>query len=92
MTETSPVYRLNPAVAIEDFGERSLVLHCVDLRLVELNSTARDIIARLDGKANLHQVAESVAKDYDQPLKAVLADARATMIQMAELDVVELVA
>jgi hypothetical protein len=42
--------------------------------------------------ANLHQVAESVAEDYDQLLETVLADVQATMAQMAELDVVELVA
>ena len=34
MTEIPKTYRLNPAVAIERFGERSLALDCVELRPV----------------------------------------------------------
>jgi hypothetical protein len=87
----SQVYRLNPAVAIEDFGERSLALHCIDLRLVELNTTARDLIHRLDGRASLHQAAEAMARDYNRPLETVLADVQAVVAEMHELDLVELV-
>lgn len=86
----SQVYRLNPAVAIEDFGERSLALHCIDLRLVELNTTARDLVHRLDGRASLHQVAAAMAKDYERPLEVVLADAQTVVAKMRELDIVEL--
>ena len=42
----SQTYRPRPAVAIAQFGERALALHCLDLHLVELNATARDLIAR----------------------------------------------
>ncbi len=83
------IYLLNPAVAIEDFGERSLALHCEELRLVELNATARDIALRLDGKASLYQVAEEMANDYGQPLGAILEDVQAIVAQMVELGLVE---
>ena len=89
MTEPSSIYRLNPAVAIEDFGQRSLALHCVDLRLVELNTTARDLISRLDGQTSLHRTAMAVANDYGQSLEAILADIQAVTAQMLELDIVE---
>ena len=82
MTEASWVYRQSADVAIEDFGERSLALHCVELRLIELNATARDLIARLDGRSALHQVAAAIAEEYHQPPEAVLTDVLASMAQM----------
>lgn len=89
MPESSPVYRLNPVVVIEDFGERSLALHCEELRFVELNATARDLVNRLDGQMSLKQVAAAMAADYDQPLDAILADAQVILAQMEQLDIVE---
>jgi hypothetical protein len=86
------VYRLNDAVAIEDFGERSLALHCVDLRLIELNATARDMLRCLDGQADLEQVSASMANDYGQPMAAILSDVQEIVTQMVELDLVERVA
>ena len=89
MIEPSWVYRLNPAIAIEDFGERSLALHCVDLHLIELNATARALLSRLDGQISLYQAAVLIADDYDRPVETVLADAQTVVGQMAELDIVE---
>ena len=85
----SEVYRLNPAIAIEDFGERSLALHCTELRLVELNATASDLVRKLNGQATLHQVAQSIAENYHLPLETVLEDVQAIMPQMVELGIVE---
>lgn len=89
MIAPSSTFRLNPVVAIEDFGERSLALHCEDLRLVELNATARDLIRRLDGEMSLAEVAEVMAEAYDQPADVVLSDAQAVIEQMVALDIVE---
>jgi len=89
MSTTIPIYRLNPVVAIEDFGERSLALHCEDLRLVELNATARDLVNRLDGKTPLEAVAEAMAADYGQPFEMILDDARVILGQMEQLGIVE---
>jgi hypothetical protein len=80
--------RLNPVVAIEDFGERSLALHCEDLRLAELNATARDIIRRLDGGNRLSEVALAMSVAYDQPLVAIEADVVTVIEQMVTLDIV----
>lgn len=83
-------YRLHPAVAIEDFGDRSLILHCEDLRLVEINVTARELLRRLEGRAQqLDAVAAALAALYDQPVAVVLADAQEVIAQMLELDIVQ---
>jgi hypothetical protein len=87
--DPSGVYRQNPVAAIEDFGERALVLHCVDLRLVELNATARDLVRRLNGGATLRQVAASMAKAYDQPVETVLSDTLDSVARLVELGIVE---
>ena len=89
MSNTAPFYRLNPVVAIEDFGERSLALHCEDLRLVELNLTARDLINRLDGETPLEAVAAAMAAAYDQPVEVILEDARVILGQMEQIGIVE---
>jgi hypothetical protein len=83
------VYCLNDAVAIEDFGERSLALHCVDLRLIELNATARDMLRRLDGQASIGQVAAAMADDYGQSVATILPDVQEIVAQMVELYLVE---
>lgn len=89
MSTTIPIYRLNPVVAIEDFGERSLALHCEDLRLVELNATARDLVNRLDGETPLEAVAAAMAAEYAQPVEVILEDARVILGQMEQLGIVE---
>ncbi len=91
MSNTIPIYRLNPVVAIEDFGERSLALHCEDLRLVELNVTARDLVNRLDGETPLEAVAAAMAETYQQPFEMILEDARIIIGQMEQLGIVELI-
>jgi hypothetical protein len=88
VVKASSIYVINPVVAIEDFGDRSLVLHCEDLRLTELNATARDILRRLDGESPLSDIAELMASDYDQPFEIVLTDLLEVMEQMVALDLV----
>jgi hypothetical protein len=67
-------YVLRDEVAIEDFEDGSLVLLCEQLRLVQLNPMARDIVGRLDGKRTVRQVAEAVAQAHGQPFDQVLSD------------------
>jgi hypothetical protein len=84
------LYRLNPNVAIEDFGSKSLVLHCIDLRFIELNATARHLISRLDGQPlTLNQIAASLTEDYDQSLETATEDVEASIQQLVELNVIE---
>jgi len=89
LCEPTEVYRPHPAVAIEDFGTRFLALHCADLRLVELNATAGDLLSRLDGETSLQQIAQRMAEDYCQPPAEVLADVLEAVRSMAELGLVE---
>ncbi len=92
MIARTGVYVLNQAVAIENFGECSLALHCDSLRLIELNAVACDLLARLDGETTVDQVAQAMAEEYDQSLAAVLEDVQLTLGQLAELEIVEQVA
>jgi hypothetical protein len=85
----SHTYSLNQAIAIEDFGERSLTLHCTDLQLAGLNATARDIVSRLSEPATLYQVAAALAQDYGQPVDVVLADVQTIVTRMLEMGIVE---
>ncbi|MGB9723928.1 MAG: PqqD family protein [Chloroflexia bacterium] len=89
MCEPRAIYCRHPAVAVEDFGARLLALHCTDLRLVELNPTAGDLLSRLDGQTPLEQIARSMAEDYCRPPDRVLADVLEAVRSMAELGLVE---
>ncbi|HPC57692.1 MAG TPA: PqqD family peptide modification chaperone [Kiritimatiellia bacterium] len=50
-------YALRNDVAIEDFGERSLVLRCDALELREINAAARRMLALLDGERTVADIA-----------------------------------
>ena len=50
-------YALRRAVALEDFGERSLALRCDTLELREINAPARRMLARLDGARTVEDIA-----------------------------------
>ena len=58
MSETAGLrYALRNEVAIEDFGERSLVLRCDALDMREVNAAGRKILARLDGERTVADIA-----------------------------------
>jgi hypothetical protein len=76
-------------VAIEDFEEGSLALLCEQLRLVQLNPTARDVLGWLDGERTVGQVAEEVATAYGQPSQRVQVDLLELLADLEAQDVVE---
>jgi hypothetical protein len=82
-------FALRDEVAIEDFDDGSLVLLCEQLRLVELNPTARDVVGRLDGQRSVRQVAQAVAEAFEQPLEPVLADLVELLADLERQGVVE---
>jgi hypothetical protein len=82
-------FALRDEVAIEDFEEGSLVLLCEQLRLVQLNPTARDVVGRLDGQRSVRQVARAVAEALAQPLEPVLADVVELLADLERQGVVE---
>jgi hypothetical protein len=91
-SEAATVYRRSPAVAVEDFGERSLVLHCTNLEVIELNATARDVLKLLDGQASPREVADSITERYDTTPETALQDIQAIIVEMENLNLVEPVA
>jgi len=82
-------YVLRDEVAIEDFEDGSLALLCEQLRLVQLNPMARDIVGWLDGERAVRQVAEAVAQAHGQPFERVLADVLELLAALEAQGVVE---
>jgi pyrroloquinoline quinone biosynthesis protein D len=82
-------YVLRGEVAIEDFEDGSLALLCEQLRLVQLNPMARDIVGRLDGEHAVRKVAEAVAQAHGQPFERVLADVLELLAALEAQGVVE---
>jgi len=90
LSNPEQVLRLAAQAAIEDFDDGSLVLLCNDLRLVELNLTARHIVGLLDGARTIHQVAETVAQTYGEPYDQALMDVTELLNDLEAQGVVEL--
>ena len=82
-------YILRDEVAIEDFEDGSLALLCEQLRLVQLNPMARDMVGHLDGERTVRQVAETVAQAHGQPLDQVLSDVLELLTALEAQGVVE---
>jgi len=57
-------YMLPEEVAIEDFDDNSLVFLCMKLKLIEINKSARKILAWMDGKRNLRQIIQATAREF----------------------------
>lgn len=53
-------YALRHDVAIEDFGERALVLRCDALEMREVNAAGYDILEQVDGKRTVADIAGAV--------------------------------
>lgn len=53
-------FALRAETALEDFGHRSLVLRCDALRLREINAVSRRMLALLDGKRTVPDIADEM--------------------------------
>ena len=58
------VFRLRTQVVVEGFDDGALLLCLDDRRLIELNATARDVLAQTDGQRSVAQVAAALAEEY----------------------------
>lgn len=87
-TEENLCFQLRPEAAIEDFGDRSLALLCDSLQLRELNAAARKIVARLDGRRPVKDIAETLARASGAPVPEMLAAVRAALQQLEAQGVV----
>jgi hypothetical protein len=89
LSQLASHYAVRDEVAIEDFEDGSLALLCEQLRLVQLNPTARDILGRLNGARSVREVAGAVARAYGQPLDVVLSDVADLLADLEGQGVVE---
>ena len=79
-------FALRADVAIEDFGERALVLRCDALDMREINAGGRKILALLDGErtvADIAGAAEMAAADVAAALREM--ERQGIVRQVAEL-------
>jgi hypothetical protein len=67
-------YILQEEAAIEDFEDGSLMLLCSQQRIIEINQSARRILALMNGKRDLRQVIEKIARDHKIQEKVVRKD------------------
>ena len=75
-------FQLRPEAAIEDFAAKSLVLLCDSLQLREINLTAREILARLDGRRTVKDIAVALAGASGTPASALLDSVCGILLQM----------
>ncbi len=87
-TEEDLCFQLRPEAAIEDFGDRSLALLCDSLQLRELNAAARKIVARLDGRRPVKDIAGALARESGAPAPEMLAAVRTALRQLEAQGVV----
>lgn len=72
------VFRLRNDAALEDFGDRSLVLLGDSLRMRAINRVARELLARLDGERTVQDISGDM-----EP-----ADVRAALLEMERQGIV----
>jgi hypothetical protein len=77
-------YILQKEAAIEDFEDGSLMLLCLQQKIIELNPSARRVISLMDGKRNLRQVIEKVARDHKLKEKDVSRDIQELVMDLGE--------
>lgn len=71
-------------VAIEDFGDRSLVLLCESLRLREINAVSRSMLGWLDGERTVKDIAALLADSLGGGEEARWAPVAAALLRMEE--------
>ena len=81
-------FQLRPEAACEDFDGRALVLLCDSLQLRELNAAARKIVARLDGRRTVKDIAGALAAESGTPEPETLVSVRDALLQMEAQGVV----
>lgn len=86
-----PTYQLSSTAALEVFEDGALILNLKDVTFTELNPTARDVLYATDGQADLRQVAQILAQEYEINLPEALADVSELYQQLAEQGILELV-
>lgn len=76
-------FQLRNEAAIEDFGARSLVLRCDALELREINAAGRKILALLDGKRSVKDIAGGAGMAEEDVRAALLEMERQGIVRRA---------
>ena len=76
-------FRLRNDVAVEDFGERALVLRCDALELREINAGGRKILALLDGERTVADIAGAAEMAAADVAAALLEMERQGLVRQA---------
>lgn len=81
-------YACRADVAIEDFGERSLILLSDSLQLREINGASRRILALLDGRRTVADVAAEIAAQTALSIGAVQGPVEEALRKMEQQAIV----
>lgn len=81
-------FALRAETALEDFGDRSLVLLCDSLQLREINAQAQKILALLDGERTVQDIALRLASSCGVPASDLLETVAKALLQMEEQGIV----
>ena len=58
-------YSVSPEVAIEDFSDISLLFLAGQLRLLEINSTAKSVLSLMNGLKNIKDIIKSISTNFN---------------------------
>jgi hypothetical protein len=83
------VYCVSQGILVEGFEDGALVVRLEDRRLIELNTTAHDVIKLTDGQRSLIQVAVELANEYEITPEEALADLQELYAQLHAWKIVE---
>jgi hypothetical protein len=77
-------YILRDEAAIEDFEDGSLMLLCLQKKIIEINPAARRVLNLMNGKRNLRQVVKRVARDHKMKEKDIRYDIQELVTELGE--------
>lgn len=81
-------FRLRDDTAIEDFGDRSLVLLCDALQLREINGRSKQLLELLDGKRTVQDIALAVAAGCGAPAREMRTPIAEALLEMERQGIV----
>ena len=82
-------YIVRPDVAIEDFGDESLVFLSEERRLVKVNAVARDALRLLNGERTVTDLVKEMASSYEVPGERLTRDILDILFELTEQAVIK---
>ncbi len=82
-------YVVRQNVAIEDFGDESLIFLPEERRLVKINAVARDVLNLLDGKQTVDDIVNVLNVTYETSTDLLAQDVMAILIDLNNQSVIK---